>query len=108
MESKLRLKGFVADGREIDPDLVVVGMIDSVPKVDLISVLVDAVGERRDLESNARVRCRAVTPTFFVSATGLDGEAVGVGRADDLWYRPDVDVVWTVVSDDGLGEGQGH
>lgn len=107
MKGKVVVKSFSADWREIYPNFRIVRVFNRVSEVDFVFAVVDAIRLRRDLDGNTRVGDGAVTPWFFVAATRLYGNIFGMRRAD-LWDRPDVDVMRTVVGDDSLSLSKSH
>lgn len=102
VERKVVVESLSTDRGEVDPDLGLVGVVDRVCEIDLVLALVDSVRLGRDLQCDAGVGGRTASPWFFVSTTWLDGNIVRMGGADDR-NRPDVNIMGTVVGDDGLG-----
>lgn len=49
-----------------------------------------------------------MTPWLLILTTRFNGDIVGMGGAEDLRYRPDVDVVGTVVGDNSPSLSQGY
>jgi|TARA_R110002003_G_scaffold70_10_gene6379 hypothetical protein len=107
VEGEVVVKSLATDWGQVDPDLRVARAFNRVGEVDLVSTLVDAFGQGRDLEGNARVLRGAVAPWLLIPTTRTDGQVLGMRRAH-VGHRPDVDRLRAVVGDDGLGLGESH
>jgi hypothetical protein len=107
VEREVVVKRLAANGREINPDLVVMNRIDRVGEVDLVRPSVDAVLLGRDLECDSGVLGGSVAPAFLIPAAGRDRYVAGGCRADTR-DRPNVDWMRALVGDDGFGAGESH
>lgn len=79
--------------------------VECICKIQLGSTVVYTIGLRSDLDGDAGVGDRTVTPGFFLGFTRLDSQVLNM-RCVGGRYRPQVDIVRTVVGDNSLGLGE--